>query len=206
MAASCEIYHNAISAQVDGEDLGLPPGWLDDHLATCPACREFKQRVTALESQVRLASLEPAPDLTPRVLAAIGALPARARRRVELQLRFGLAVAALVQLALSLPMLLFGTDAMGAPMHIAHELGAFLAALSVGYLVASWRPSSASGLLPFAGLLALGLIGTALVDISSGMTTPVHELIHVPTIIGFVFLWLLAAPSPHHGAVKRVPA
>jgi hypothetical protein len=73
-------------------------------------------------------------DLAPRVLAAIPASVAQARRdRRPIALRAGL-LAALVRLAITVPLLILGHD-HDAGVHAAHELGSFDLALAAAFAV-----------------------------------------------------------------------
>ena len=111
--------------------------------------------------------------------------------------RVALVVIAVAQLALAVPTLLFGTDE-GAPVHIAHEVGAWDFALAVGFLFAVWRPLRAVGLLPFVAALSAGLVLTVAIDIANGKTPAVLELTHMLELVGTVLLWMLASPRPRH--------
>ncbi len=95
------------------------------------------------------------PDLMPRIARAADEETC-VRSFLSSPVRVALAGIALAQLALAVPTLLFGTDE-GAPVHIAHEVGAWDLALAVGFLFAAWRPLRAVGMLPFVAALSAGL-------------------------------------------------
>ena len=68
---SCSEAMAELSAAVDGE---LGPGQarqLDDHLAGCPACGAFRDRLLALRRQLRFEPVGVVPDVAPRVLAEL---------------------------------------------------------------------------------------------------------------------------------------
>ena len=179
----------AISADLDGEETDVAPATLEQHLAGCASCRAFQGDALALRRELRVRAAPAVPDLTSRVMFALAreqTEPAASRQG----LRLGLAVIALVQLGLSLPALLLGSDA-GIPVHQARHLGSFGVALAVGLLVAAWRPHRIDGLLPLATALVVCLIGSAIADVATGHATAVSEIPHVVEILGLVGLWLL---------------
>ncbi len=177
----CREIRDACSAVLDGEEPGVPRTVIDDHLRTCAACRAFVSRTEML-------------DLTPRIVAAADedhvVRPFHAS-----PVRVALVGVALAQLAFAVPTLLFGTDE-GAPVHIAHEVGAWDLALAVGFLFAAWRPLRAVGMLPFVAALSAGLLLTAVIDIANGKTPALLELTHLLELVGALLLWRLTSPRP----------
>ena len=167
----------------------MPHSTLEQHVAVCPACRAFRADAQALRRRVGVRRAPPVPDLTSRVMFALAreqSEPAASRQG----LRLGVAVTGLVQLGLSLPALLLGSDA-GVPVHQARHLGSFGVALAVGLLVAAWRPHRIAGLLPLATALVVCLIGSAIADVATGHAAVTSELTHIVEILGLVGLWLL---------------
>ena len=96
------------------------------------------------------------------------------------------AVAAL-QLVVTVPLLVFGHD-HDAGRHAAHELGSFDLALAVGFAVGAWRPALSEGLAWAAGIAALGLVGTAIIDWAAGQTPGVDEAQHLVAAAGALLL------------------
>ena len=179
----------AISAELDGEEPAVPRATVAQHLAGCASCREFHAEARALQRQVRLSSAPAVPDLTSQVMFALArerSEPAVARQG----LRLGLGVIGLIQLGLSLPALLLGSDA-GLPVHQARHLGSFGVALAVGLLVAAWRPERIAGLLPLATALVVCLVGSAIADVATGHAAATSELTHIVEVLGLIGLWLL---------------
>ena len=186
----------AISARIDGEDPGLPDDVLDAHLASCAACRDWQQRAHDVTRRARLGGSFLDHDLSPRVLAAFP--PAVAGPRRLLVQRAGLAVVAVAQLAITVPLLIFGHD-HDAGAHAAHELGSFDLALAVAFAVGAIRPALSAGLAWPCGIAAAGLAGTAIADLIGGQTIGADEAQHLIAVVGAALLFwqarILTAPG-----------
>jgi predicted anti-sigma-YlaC factor YlaD len=191
MLVTCEHIRAAISARLDGEPTGVPDKLVDAHVAECPGCAGWQQQATALKAAAR-ATAEP-PDLVARVLTAVRAEEAStaARRRRSLVTRSALALIAVVQLALSVPGLLLGHDHT-APIHVAHEVGSFEAALAIGLLLAACWPRLAAGMLPLVAAITGLLLLTAGSDVATGRTTAAIEWPHLLDLSGLLLLLRLA--------------
>jgi predicted anti-sigma-YlaC factor YlaD len=186
----CERTRSAISARLDGEDAGVAPEALTAHLGTCPSCRDFELQAAAMHRQVRVAPAPPVPDLTARILSAIGASDeAPAQSHVDAW-RVALACIAIIQIGLAVPALFLGSDA-GLPVHTARHIGSFSIALAVGFLFAAWRPSRVSGLFPVAAALVACLVITSIVDVTSGRAAAGNEVSHVTELLGLALLWVV---------------
>jgi predicted anti-sigma-YlaC factor YlaD len=71
--------------------------------------------------------------------------------------------------------------------------------------VAAWRPERIAGLLPLATALVVCLVGSSIVNVTTGHASAVGELGHAVEVIGLLGLWLLArAPVP--GSARLSPA
>ena len=205
---TCEQCRIGISSRLDDEDPGCPSVALHAHLAGCADCRSFESEATQLHRVSRVTAAPLVPDLTPRVLAAIGETGRRAVPASSDHLdawRLGLAVVALVQIALAIPALLFGTDA-GLPVHTARHLGSFDAALGVGFLVIAWKPSRVPGLIPMTLALVAFLCLSSVVDVASGRTAALGELTHTTELLGLALCLLIgrATASPGRRGVPLV--
>jgi predicted anti-sigma-YlaC factor YlaD len=193
----CEQCRAALSAELDGEDPGVPRSSVDLHIAGCADCRGFAADAARLHRAIRVTPAEPVPDLSSSILRAIPPAipdPAPGDERVQF-LRVTLAVVAVVQLAMAVPALVLGDDA-GLPTHVARHLGSFAVALGVGLLVVAWRPDRAPGILPVIGAVVLCLVASSVADILSGRAAPGAEVSHAPELVGLVTVWLLARSSP----------
>ena len=189
----CDQVREAISARLDDEAAPLPADVVDAHLADCAGCRAWTLDVERVARRARVAAAPDLRDQTPRFLAAVQADVARragSRRRL-LPIQLGLIGVGVGQLVVTVPQLLFGHDGF-APEHVAHELGAFTAALAIGWVLAAYRPRLANGMVPIVGIVAGLLVLTAWLDASLNNTNITSEWPHLFEVAGFVLLLRLA--------------
>ena len=193
----CGAAREAVSARLDGELNDTASSELDHHLAACAECRRWRDGAHAVTRRARIAIAPIAPGAPASLLATVGeSAPTRSLRLSELtQIRLALVGVALVQLILTVPALVLGSDG-AAPIHVAHEMGAFDAALAFGFLAAAWRPANARGMHLLVGGIALLLAVTAGVDLATGRTTPAAEAPHLLAVAGWVLLRILAHRYP----------
>jgi predicted anti-sigma-YlaC factor YlaD len=208
----CSSFREAASARLDGEPLGMAAGDLDRHLAGCPACADWTRAAADLTRRSRLSATPAVPDLTAQVLAALpavlpGARAAARARLVDTALRVLLAAVAVAQAALAWPALTSGTASMSAPVHMAHETGAWNAALAVAFAAVALAPRWAPGSLPFLGAFTAFLLTTTVRDLAAGHVPADRALVHLLVLAGVVVVALLAwrrrRPAPERAAVAR---
>ena len=183
----CQSCREVLSAGADGEATADETARADDHLAECGDCRQFATDMERVDRMVRIRPAEPVPSLVASVTAR--ARPARLGRGGWL--RPALAWVSVVMLVQSLPALLFG-EASGTSPHLARHLGAFGAALAIGFAYAAWKPHRAFGLLPFTAALVATTTVSIVADVVTGARTPLAELIHVTELAGLALLWMVA--------------
>jgi predicted anti-sigma-YlaC factor YlaD len=186
-ADDCDRIRELISARLDGETTHEESHLVDRHIGGCAECASFLAGSEGLDRLVRVRPAEPVPDLVRTVTAR--ARPARLGRGGWL--RPALAWVAVILLVQSLPALVTGNLA-GSDVHGARHLGAFGAALAVGFAYAAWKPHRAFGLLPFTGALVATMLIGVVADVVSGERTPVAELVHLSELAGLVLLWMIA--------------
>jgi predicted anti-sigma-YlaC factor YlaD len=206
----CEKIREALSARLDGEDLGAPAATVDSHVRTCAACAAWAEELATLHRMVRVRAADAVPDLSAAIVDGYAPAP-RARRAASGRLhlgdaispaRWGLFVVALTQLVLAAPALLLGEDA-GATVHVARELGSFDVALAVGLLVAAWQPARAWGLFPVVAALGLVTAGAAVLDLVDGSTGAAGEAHHVLDLAGVALIWLVAREATRPAGAAR---
>jgi predicted anti-sigma-YlaC factor YlaD len=199
----CNSAREAISAAFDGEAFDGEAAELELHLESCRGCVEWRERAHTVTRRARIAVAPTAPAAPQSLIEAVVASAAnRPWQQVSslTKARLGLAAVAVLQLAITVPPLILGSD-RDAPIHIAHEMGAFDLALAIGFLAAAWRPVHAKGMHVLAGAAALLLVGTAVVDIAAGRTTPAAEVPHLLAVAGWILLRLVARmPARDTGA------
>lgn len=183
----CDSIREAISASLDGEDAAISADVTRAHLDECAACRDWRERQHALTRRARLSGYALDHDLTTRVL---GALPAPATRPswIPVTYRVALALVAAGQLAITVPLLIFGHD-QEAGRHAAHELGSFDLALAIAFAVGTVRPRLSAGLAWPCCIAALGLAGTAIADLAAGQTFGADEAQHLVAVAGALLLF-----------------
>jgi copper transport protein len=197
----CEQAREVLSARLDGEETGDDATTVESHVAGCAACRDWLAAAQRLARRSRLSAAPQVSDRTETILSAALAdrsaqagIVGRERHRLT---RLGLVAVAAAQLALTVPVLIFGHD-HEAPLHVAHELGSFDLALAAGFLAAAVRPRRAPGMLPLVGVAALCLVATAAVDLLGGHTDIVDEAPHLLSVAGWLLLRRLAGSARVH--------
>jgi predicted anti-sigma-YlaC factor YlaD len=212
----CPAYREAISARLDGEPSAVPPHALEEHLETCVSCASWEDAAALVTRRARLAPAPAVPDLTAAVLAALprelpGAAAAARARLTGTGLRLGLLALGVAQACIAWPSLASGAGAMSAPVHMAHETGAWNLALAVAFLAVAAAPRLAAGALPFLGTFAALLTAVTVGDLAAGHVQPDRAVAHLLLLAGVVLVATVAwrgrrrrtrtAPAPVRGRV-----
>lgn len=198
----CASAREALSARFDGEAAELHPDAVADHLGDCSACRTFEARLAGLSERTRLAGAVASPDLTATILAALGEQEVVAERQRGAELRWLVALAGAVQLALAVPSLI---GWVGADVHTGRDLGSLQLALGVGLILAAWQPQRASGVLPIAAVVVAVTLVAVGIDVTRTTTTLLAELGHLAEVVGVVALWALRRQVPEGPRLPRIP-
>jgi len=193
----CPEFREAASARLDGEPLGMPARALDQHLATCAACSAWSEDAARVTRRARLAPAPPVPDLTAAVLAALprelpGAAVAARSRLAGTALRLALVAVAVAQAGLAWPALASGTAAMSAPVHMAHETGAWNLAVAAAFLAVAAAPRLAAGALPVLVTFTALLVPVTVADLGAGHVHADRAVAHVLLLIGVVLVGAVA--------------
>jgi predicted anti-sigma-YlaC factor YlaD len=213
---ACASFREGISARLDGEPLGMPSRALDDHLDSCAACAAWAEDAAVATRRARLASAPPVPDLTATVLGALprelpGAAAAARARLIGTGLRLALLAVGVAQAGLAWPALASGAGAMSAPLHMAHETGAWNLAVAAAFVAVAAGPGLAAGALPFLGSFTALLTPVTLADLAAGQVHADRAITHLLLFAGVVLVATVAwrgrrrrtAPAVVRG---RVPA
>jgi len=184
---SCDLAHEIMSAQLDGEAGEVEQQRLYHHLDGCLDCQHVMTEFAQIDRRMRLRPAEQVPDLRPAILS-------RYRPAVLGYggwMRPALAWVAVV-LVLQNAVALFAGEMNGAEVHLARHLGAFGVALGVGLAFVAWRPHRAFGLLPFAGALIATMLLSAAFDIAENGRSAVSEISHIAELAGLWLVWMIA--------------
>jgi predicted anti-sigma-YlaC factor YlaD len=187
----CDRFREAASARMDGEGSPVPAAALDEHLAGCPACASWAAAAATVTRRARLAPAPAVPDLTAVVLAALpdrlpGAAAAARARLVSTAVRLALLAVGVAQIGLATPSLLHGAGAMSAPVHMAHETGAWNLGLAVAFLACAAAPRLAAGTLPFLVTFTVVLTVTTVGDLEAGHVHADRVVGHLLLVVGLV--------------------
>ena len=193
----CPLFRAAISARLDGESLGMSERALDSHLAACAACADWADGAALVTRRARLASAPPVPDLTLAVLEALprelpGVAAAARARLVTTALRLALLAVGIAQAGLAWPALASGAGAMSAPVHMAHETGAWNLAVAVALVAVAALPRLAAGTLVFLGSFVAFLAPVTFADLAAGRVQPDRVLAHLLLLAGTALVGTVA--------------
>jgi predicted anti-sigma-YlaC factor YlaD len=193
----CLPFREAISARLDGEPLGMPAAELDAHLTACAACSDWAADAALVTRRARLAPAPPVPDLTAAVLAALprelpGVAAAARSRVVGAALRLALMAVGVAQAGLAWPALVSGAAAMSAPVHMAHETGAWNLGVAAAFVGVAAAPRLAAGTLPFLGTFTALLAPVTLADLRAGHVHADRAVVHLLLLVGLALVATLA--------------
>jgi predicted anti-sigma-YlaC factor YlaD len=155
------------------------------------------------------------PDLTAPVLAALprelpGVAAAARSRVVDTAVRLALLAVGVAQAGFAWPELADGQAAMSAPVHMAHETGAWSLGVAAAFLAVAAAPKLAPGALPFLGTFTALLVPVTLADLGAGHVPADRAAVHLLLLAGLVLVATAAwrtrrrrVASPYR---QRVPA
>jgi predicted anti-sigma-YlaC factor YlaD len=193
----CSTFREAISARLDGEPLGMSSRELDEHLAACPGCTVWAADAARVTRRARLAAAPAVPDLTVAVLGVLprelpGAAAAARARLADSALRLALVAVGVAQAVLAWPVLMSGAGAMSAPVHMAHETGAWNLGVAAAFLAVAAGPRLAAGALPFLGSFAALLLPVTVADLGAGHVHAERAVAHLLLLAGVLLVSAMA--------------
>lgn len=188
----CSLCRELLSANLDGEATEMEQAAMAAHLSECASCGATEAELVELHRRVRVRAAHTVPDLSARIIQSADVV-ARRQPRI-LVLRYGLCVAALGQLFLSLPELISTT--VHDELHNSHHLAGWAAAFSLGLLVVGAQPWRSRGLLPMACALVGAMTVMSVIDITHGQVPGLTQASHALELTSLVLLWLLARVAP----------
>src|SRR3984885_5224472 len=106
----CTTAREAISARLDGERSDVEPDLVEAHLASCPACRAWREQAHEITRRARLVAARGSAPGDQLLAAVAAAYRAPAWWRSAGVSRVGLVAVAVAQIAVTVPALIFGTD------------------------------------------------------------------------------------------------
>jgi predicted anti-sigma-YlaC factor YlaD len=146
--------------------------------------------------RARLVAAAPVPDVTAAVLDRLPAAPSRLRRHGwDGVLRLALLAVGAGQLGVGLPALSGGMSGMAAPVHLAHETGAWNLGLAACFLGVAVLPRLAAGALPFLLSFTAVLSWVTLGDLRGGDVHADRAVAHLLLVAGAVLVSALALRS-----------
>ncbi len=191
----CVTCREALSARLDGEELGVAIDDVDAHLAHCRDCQLYAAELPALHRLTRVRPADAVPDLTARIIADTAPAHTPPIAPLSWWARGGLVTIALVLLAFALPELV-------APGRASGHLAAWDVAFAAGLIFAAWQPERSRGLLPMAVVLIATMTLATYVDIRNGHPASHGLVVHLLELTGVLVLWFLAHST--HGDSTRV--
>lgn len=192
----CDRVREGISALLDGEDPGIEPAALDQHLQSCPGCRRWQDEAARISRMARIRPAEhaeAAPDLASRIMPPSPRVPG-----LFPLLRVSLLLVALLQLTVGIiglvPPLaghaihahlgLGGMHLPGMVGHLGNEAAAFNIALGVALAWIAAHPHRARGPLPLLLAFVIVLTGLEALDLAAGRVGWQRLATHLPVVAG----------------------
>jgi predicted anti-sigma-YlaC factor YlaD len=194
-----ELYREALSARLDGEDGPVGRAELDAHLAECPACRQWLDDAATVNRLARTAPAMPAIDVTEAVLPAA---PGRWRGRLAMVLRLGLGLIGAAQLVLGVVQIstLEGAEADSThggatPGHLWHESAAWNVAVGAAFLWIAARRGRPLGVIPILTVFIGVLVVLSGADVLAGRVDPLRLASHGFVLVGYLIVLALSRPA-----------
>jgi predicted anti-sigma-YlaC factor YlaD len=181
---TCSDARQWVSAFRDGD--ALPDAEARAHIDSCADCTAWERSLAELTRKLVVRAAD-APDVTSAAVAAWGSRPVRSPQQIAARVILALAGA----VGLVLAGVAMGRAGGPSAAHLSQDLGALQAGLSLGFLLAAWRPERyCRALVPVAAvagtLTLLSSHGFPAADVADLLV----EATHLPVLVGFAGLLL----------------
>ena len=209
---SHEDVQAAISARLDGEAYALEDDVIDAHLAGCPECAAYAEKVSTLAGFLGESvsdGMSPPQDLSEVILAGVEP----EWRAVSAARQTGLAVGRVLMALTGVIVVAWAIAVVGSSSGVAQwtdggtldpgadpekarlliEAAALRFGLGMGLFYCVWRPASAPGVLPIVGTMFMFLLGFVVRDVALGTldSSQVYALLSLAgAIAALVTTWL----------------
>lgn len=195
---------------MDGEREPVPARRVDEHLASCPSCRQWQEELGAQMQLLRGLISGDRTRMTAVPDTVTATPPATGHRWAWTQIALG--GVGVIQLGLALAQAVgadVGAHLSGGHMtHVMHETTAWSAGLGVALLIAALRPVAAAGVAVLGVTLIAVLAGYVVADGLTGTVGAERILSHLPALAGTVLALLVwrqeSSPGPQDRAAVEV--
>lgn len=169
-----------------------------EHAHSCSGCASWLEASERIDRSIRIGLATEMPDLTPQIMAEWDA--ARQRDEIPLTTRLSLIIVALLNAALAVMHLVGSGGVVGVQTgaHSGAELAAFELAVAAVFALTAWDGRTRGRMAFMAVISALTLAGTVR-DLIMGNTSLLAEMVHLPTLVGFSLMLIVAAA---HGSPR----
>lgn len=164
------------------------------HVAACEDCTEWIELAERIDRSLRIGPVGEIPDFTEKIMMEWDSVNSvHDERPIPLATRFGLLVVALLNGLLALAHLFGPVGQLGvAPgAHSRAEIAALELAVGTVFLLTVWDGRTHGRMGFMTVIVVLTLIG-ALRDLIVGNTTLAAETVHLPTLVGFSLMLIVA--------------
>ncbi|RIK10477.1 MAG: hypothetical protein DCC49_03335 [Acidobacteria bacterium] len=168
------------------------------HAGECSSCASWIDASERIDRSIRIGLAREIPDLTPRIMAEWDS--ARQQGDIPLTTRLSLMIVAVLNAGLAFMHLAGSGGLFGVQTgpHSGAELAAFELAVAVVFAMTAWDGRTRGRMAFMAVISALTLAGTVR-DLVMGSTSLVAEMVHLPVLVGFSLMLIVAAA---HGSPR----
>lgn len=169
-----------------------------EHAHSCSDCAVWIEASERIDRSIRIGLATEIPDLTLQIMAEWDT--SRQREEIPLTTRLSLLIVALLNAALAFMHIAGSGGVLGVRTgaHSGAELAAFELAVAAVFALTAWDGRTRGRMAFMAVISGLTLAGTVR-DLIVGNTSLVAEMVHLPTLVGFSLMLIVAAA---HGSPR----